>query len=490
MDTLHVTHFHSRYRLPAAMRDEQQRLDRLFMDSVQTLLAAALERAGVPVHEEIVIRDLHAVTRLRASHTDALLAEMWSVSLAEAIATATRTPGSGVVRYGSRHRALVDVLVSVARDDLTRAWAWRQLDLWTAPDGIRGAAAVEEAVGALIRQGAAAPAVLRAVAQNGSLGILLTRADPAAWEPAARAALAAVGAADSSARSNESVRDANDAARIVRDSVILQAVAAVTAPLRTALARALAAFGALEIDPAVLVTDPARAPRLIDAIVARLADAAAPATAPTQKTPAKARADLSRPMPAASSETPAGLREPSDDANADSLLADGRCRGRTHAGGLLYLLDLVGALDLPAEIVASPVFAQRSVRWVLHRLALALVPLAPNDPAALAFAGLQPTSDPPAEDAPDVEDAEATAITVLRNRVVVALRQQLNQREGSAERWLAFVCRRQAEIVADPGWIEVHFSLDEVSTEIRRVGLDLDPGWLPWLGVVLRFVYG
>jgi hypothetical protein len=52
-----------------------------------------------------------------------------------------------------------------------------------------------------------------------------------------------------------------------------------------------------------------------------------------------------------------------------------------------------------------------------------------------------------------------------------------------------FVCRRRAEIIADPGWIEVRFSLDEVSTEIRRAGLDLDPGYLSWLGIVVRFVY-
>jgi hypothetical protein len=44
-------------------------------------------------------------------------------------------------------------------------------------------------------------------------------------------------------------------------------------------------------------------------------------------------------------------------------------------------------------------------------------------------------------------------------------------------------------VVADPGWIEVHLSLDDVSTPLRRARLDLDPGWVPWLGVVLRFVY-
>jgi hypothetical protein len=28
-----------------------------------------------------------------------------------------------------------------------------------------------------------------------------------------------------------------------------------------------------------------------------------------------------------------------------------------------------------------------------------------------------------------------------------------------------------------------------VRSEIRVAGLDLDPGWVPWLGVVIRFAY-
>jgi hypothetical protein len=31
--------------------------------------------------------------------------------------------------------------------------------------------------------------------------------------------------------------------------------------------------------------------------------------------------------------------------------------------------------------------------------------------------------------------------------------------------------------------------VDQVSTVVRRAGLDLDPGYRPWLGVVVRFRY-
>ena len=48
---------------------------------------------------------------------------------------------------------------------------------------------------------------------------------------------------------------------------------------------------------------------------------------------------------------------------------------------------------------------------------------------------------------------------------------------------------RDARISADPGWIDVHFALRDVSVDLRRAALDLDPGFLPWLGVVLRYRY-
>ena len=51
------------------------------------------------------------------------------------------------------------------------------------------------------------------------------------------------------------------------------------------------------------------------------------------------------------------------------------------------------------------------------------------------------------------------------------------------------VCRRGGRLRFEAGWIELHLPLNQVDTAIRRLGLDLDPGWLPWLGCVLRIIY-
>lgn len=54
---------------------------------------------------------------------------------------------------------------------------------------------------------------------------------------------------------------------------------------------------------------------------------------------------------------------------------------------------------------------------------------------------------------------------------------------------LRSVCQRPGRLRFEPGWIELHLALDQVDTRIRRLGLDLDPGYLPWLGCVLRIRY-
>jgi hypothetical protein len=55
---------------------------------------------------------------------------------------------------------------------------------------------------------------------------------------------------------------------------------------------------------------------------------------------------------------------------------------------------------------------------------------------------------------------------------------------------LRATCRRATTIVAEPGWIEAHLRLDEVDLAVRRAGIDRDPGFVPCLGMVVRFVYG
>jgi hypothetical protein len=49
---------------------------------------------------------------------------------------------------------------------------------------------------------------------------------------------------------------------------------------------------------------------------------------------------------------------------------------------------------------------------------------------------------------------------------------------------------RHARLTVTPTHVDVDFELSDLSLEVRRAGLDLNPGWLPWFGRVVSFHYG
>jgi hypothetical protein len=164
---------------------------------------------------------------------------------------------------------------------------------------------------------------------------------------------------------------------------------------------------------------------------------------------------------------------------------DLRRRAWTEWGGLLFLLHIVGETAVYARAIDAPSLKGHSVGWTLHRVAMLIVPCDPRDPSALAFAGLPPDAQPPDEDEPS-EEAVITLLDIVRT-IRLAAAERLAA-DPDADDFFS-LCARKAEVVADPGWFDIRFPLDSVSLRVRRAGLDLDPGYLPWLGVVVRFTY-
>jgi len=156
---------------------------------------------------------------------------------------------------------------------------------------------------------------------------------------------------------------------------------------------------------------------------------------------------------------------------------------------LLFLIAVIEALDLTTQILKSEVLGNRALAWTLHQLALVLAPVEPHDPAALALAGLPADTRWPFADEPPPDQPEALELKALADQIESYLSSLLELDEITEVSALQFVIRRRTEIVAEPGWIEARFSLEDVATEIRRAALDLNPGFVPWLGVVIMFVY-
>ncbi|HET6763318.1 MAG TPA: hypothetical protein VFH27_06590, partial [Longimicrobiaceae bacterium] len=200
MDRLRIAHLHARYRLAAGAPAARERLDAVLRQVLAEALEHALDRAGVPAHEEICIRHVHAPVRLRLGMGDSTLLAAWSVALADAIRRAADGRGGDVVHYGSRPHARADVLLSAAAGDLRRAWAWRQMGLWREGDSASPRTAAVEAVRALLAEPEAIVPVVRQAARAGALPALAARLDADDWAMLARTALANAGAPRSLAR--------------------------------------------------------------------------------------------------------------------------------------------------------------------------------------------------------------------------------------------------------------------------------------------------
>lgn len=497
MHDVRIKKFAARYRLPSALWSERRRLENVAATVLHEALELALEQANVPEEGELCIRQIYAPIRLRLTNTDAVLAMLWSESLAAEIARAVRGGSSAnVVFYPSRRQAIRDLVLQVVRRDLRRDWAWQQLGLWPTSDVTSDRGALSQALqameAALDVEPAAPLALLQMLAAEGLLEDFVARLEEADWEQLAQPLRAIVRwSEEEGATVTPSAEALHIALRVLPVSRLVRAVLATHRPFAPASAayRTIAVLALMETEPMVLRTKQAAGvlKLIAEAMQASRADAppGAEKTAPALLD-AKAEAATERGTASLSeAELPTEMAT-----SAEELpVTDGRQRGETAVGGLLFFLGLVEDLGLPDELAAHPSLRARSLRWTLHQLALMLVAGTANDPAVLAFAGLLPEAVVPSMTEPPPREAEIELLQACRHRLLQRLRERLEAHDETDQRLLEWVCERRAEIVADPGWIEAHFALDTVSTEVRRAGLDLDPGYLPWLGVVVKFVY-
>jgi hypothetical protein len=513
MQETQIGKFAAHYHLPPSAMAVRQRLDQVMKLMLDEMFERALGAAGLPEDGELCLSNIRASIRLHLARADASLASEWSRILAEEIVRAMRDRRA--VFYRSRRQALMDLAVSVARGDLSRAWAWSQLGLWRVSNAAGESEAISELVRAVSSDPVAVIPTLNALAEAGCLERIARRFNPRHWTALATAALSEAGGAElvKEAPDKPSSRALRDAMRVINNSRLLPAITASQSLVGQNLeaCRAAAALVALEAEPARLRSESAGA--MVGLIAGAIRSAVTElspslpgmsaadhggdqkAVNETTREDARPSATDGAPMaPRATSIETGSWKNSAQNAEEDeegSEAADRRRRARTRFGGLLFLLSLVEELKLAPEILAHPALGARPFRWVMHRLALALTPVEENDPAALAFAGAPPDAEPPLDHEPPGE-TEIGAINSMAARIVERLGALIDQKgewRGDRAELIEFVCRRRAEIVADPGWIDVRFSLDEVATEIRRAGLDLDPGYVPWLGVVVRFIY-
>jgi hypothetical protein len=75
----------------------------------------------------------------------------------------------------------------------------------------------------------------------------------------------------------------------------------------------------------------------------------------------------------------------------------------------------------------------------------------------------------------------------LRDSHVFALGRYLKRVAGMS---LSRTVSRRGHLQATRTHVDVTMALDQLDLKVRRAGLDIDPGWVPWLGKVVCFHYG
>jgi hypothetical protein len=162
--------------------------------------------------------------------------------------------------------------------------------------------------------------------------------------------------------------------------------------------------------------------------------------------------------------------------------------------GLLCVVPILTRLGIGEFLELNPVladtgFAHRLLLWFGQR-----VGLPESDPLSSVLtdeAGecAEPASFrlPPLLTRLVLESSPRRAIVSARHAWLHAVRHWIrpNGRMG-----LVTLIRRRGLVLASRAHLDICFSLDQADVRLRRQALDVDPGWVPWLGRVVRFHYG
>ncbi len=140
-------------------------------------------------------------------------------------------------------------------------------------------------------------------------------------------------------------------------------------------------------------------------------------------------------------------------------------RAYTQAGGLFFVLPLLVRAGLTRYLAAVSPEIREHLPWQILQTFLRHARTPADDPLCVALAALPPPPVP------------------LRFWLLAANRLALRHTGLSLRRLIA----RPALVVLSPTHIDMLFRPSDAEIRIRCAALDIDPGWIPWLGRVIGF---
>jgi hypothetical protein len=491
----------------------ESRIDALLQRIAASRLDMALAEVSLP-QGHWCVRRLDVSLTLDFDRSDATLEAQWSRALVDAIAAAITDRSCDLVFYPRIVDALIDLLISAIRHCDGNEWAWRQVGLLSSTDrGVceAGADLTQLVLVALRRHPRDAIAAVAACVRAMGAVPVHRMLGAAGWTELALIALGALGcstrlgpliegfpsiptpwtvATESSLAQRPDSLAEGLAAALARDvfarSVVAQALVRMTIRVERPVAKAFAVIAAAEAAPSVLLRVDACG--IVDALAdcfVRPADRgalgflAAGRSAGMQGTeePVETTSEVGSTTMALQTTTAKTIESSDDDADGDEPT-------QTLWAGVLFFLNTAAAAGIPEDIFTDPVLSRYPLWCILSALVQSMVPISADDPALLALCGLLRHAV-----AAPLTDEEQVRVETFASRWIARTAERMAIIDEDPADGCLRVALRRGSIVAEPGWIEVHLDLDDVDIDVRRAGLDLDPGWIPWLGCVVRFCY-
>lgn len=516
MSELHIDRVHHRLRSPRALSGDELQAWAALQQALD--VEALADQAGPD--EWLLIRRLDVQSHWRLDQTPTDAAWTWSRAVQAAAQALIQIPHHpDVLRYSDRREALADLIYRSALGETTRQWAWQRMG-WIDREALPASEVLQAGWRHLMQQPDWVwPLVTRwvaAEARTGALTALLHAVPAPQWQallfqaPVARPyvqawqrlnaddAMFPASTDDGGPRTQGPVvMAASSALPLLAASLQRDLAARPTLALRhgDTLALLLAALSWPEqgSGQAVVCSRLRQARQTVSALGAawRAPTSRHPEAGGAHRSPSSSDARTSSSAPDTRMDTRADTHpaESTPETVRDTLLPDAPALPEashwqaTDWAGALFWLRALQAPGVLAELL-GPTDGQHAsdstdpVGHALLALGLALgVP--PGDAALRAFVGGHWP-----------EGAAQAGVAEAAQALVARWSAWLDEAAPDlpAPR-LRAVCQREGRLRFEPGWIELHLPIDAVDTRVRRLGLDLDPGHLPFLGCVVRIRY-
>jgi hypothetical protein len=173
----------------------------------------------------------------------------------------------------------------------------------------------------------------------------------------------------------------------------------------------------------------------------------------------------------------------------------------TSFAGLLFVVRILERLGFATFLAAQPAFlddgSPMRLLWFIGRRA----GLPPTDPLALALrADLAEGDDPlsPVTEAVTFDLPHRACEILTSPKPRTPLDSPFTAWLTAVRRWsrrharmgLTTLIRRPGRIHISSTHIGAGFALSQIDVRVRRLALDVDPGWVPWMGRIVQFSYG